>query len=113
MVSHTPTERDEYESSLKARRDQFAMLSHARESGRSEGRSEGRLEGLTEGRVAEARLAIVQLGQLLMGTLTEPQRQKIETTTELDVLQQYLLRLHPSRTWDDVLNDSTASVAQN
>lgn len=101
MVSHTPTERDEYESSLKARRDQFAMLSHARESGRS------------EGRVAEARLAIVQLGQLLMGTLTEPQRQKIETTTALDVLQQYLLRLHPSRTWDDVLNDSTASVAQN
>ncbi len=117
MVAHTPTEREIYEANLKALRDERSRLKTAinqgRTEGRIEGRIEGRLEGLLEGQIAESRTTLLQLGQLLMGPATPQERQRVESIADHETLQRCVMRLHPSRSWNEILNDVSATAADN
>ncbi len=129
MVAHTPTEREIYEANLKALRDERSRLKTAinqgraigfvegriegRTEGRVEGLIEGRLEGLLEGQIAESRTMLLKLGQLQMGPLTPQQRQRIDSIADYETLQRCVVLLHPSRNWDEVLNEVTATAADN
>lgn len=99
MVAHSPAEREQYEANLKARRDEFSRLAFARESGRTE----GRMEGQREGELAATRSLLIQLGQLQMGLLPEQHRHLIDRVQDLELLKSYLMQVHPSRTWDELL----------
>ena len=104
MVAHSPVEREEYEAELKAKRDENARLKYAIESGRS--------LGLYEGQLNEARKTLFDLGQLFIGPLSEAQRSAIESEENLESLREWILRMHRSRSWDEILS-SQPCASQN
>ncbi|HAI76011.1 MAG TPA: hypothetical protein DCM08_07145 [Microscillaceae bacterium] len=58
IANYNPQERMEYEKSLKAQRDLFAIINTAEEKAKQEGKIEGKIEGKVEKTIEVARKAI-------------------------------------------------------
>ncbi len=88
-------------------------LSTAFDRGIEQGIERGIEQGIERGRVQEARNMIPQLGQLIVGPLTDAQRQRLAEIENLDVLEQLVLKISPTSNWDAILNSVGASADLN
>lgn len=105
MVAHSPAEREIYEAKLKAQRDERSRIATAINRGLAEGR--------TEGRLVQARAMLLRLGQRFIGPLTPQEQARVEAINEVELLEEYALRVPSSESWNQLLGDVSASASNN
>lgn len=99
MVSQSPKDRERYEASLKAWRDEDARRRFAVETAFED----GRITGMNEGELREARRTVLQLGELRFGAPTKTLRLKLERITDLETLRGIVPRVLECRSWTELL----------